>query len=246
MIPQDTNYNELSWAIDLIAHIKWIAARTNRPIKDAGGERTIGAEGGSLFPDVLLFGDKETARILQGWELKMPDTPIDNGRFRRNAEAKAIALGLDSFLLWNVSVARLYTRPPSTDRFTLAKEWPDLADIRARSSVLPNRARWQELAERITFELNDLFDTGSLEGRRFVDAYRSGGIISLILDNYGLVADALAHAARQDVILRSKLTVWWAKHRAEYAGTDSRNGPRPSRDRKLDWQTLVRAYSAGD
>ena len=218
MTSQDTHYNELSWAIDLIAHIKQIAAQTNRPIKDAGGERTIGAEGGSLFPDVLLFGDKETARILQGWELKMPDTSIDNSRFRRNAEVKARALGLDSFLLWNVSVARLYTRQPSADHFIVAKEWRDLADINARSSVLPNRHRWEMLAERLVNELNGLFDSGSLEGRRFVDAYRSGGITSLILDNYGLVADALTQAVSQDAILRSKLIIWWDKHRAEYAG----------------------------
>ena len=218
MTSQDTHYNELSWAIDLIAHIKQIAAQTNRPIKDAGGERTIGAEGGSLFPDVLLFGDKETARILQGWELKMPDTSIDNSRFRRNAEVKARALGLDSFLLWNVSVARLYMRHSSTDHFIVAKEWRDLADINARSSVLPNRQRWEMLAERLVNEMNSLFDSGSLEGRRFIDAYRSGGITSLILDNYGLVADALTQAASQDAILRSKLIIWWDKHRTEYAG----------------------------
>ena len=218
MTPPDTNYNEPAWAIDLIAHIKQIAARTNRPVKDAGGERTIGAEGGSLFPDVLLFGDRETARILQGWELKMPDTPIDDYPYRQNAEAKADALGLDSFLLWNVSIARLYARNSSEDGFSIAKEWLDLADIRTRSSVLPNRSRWEDLADEIIGYVNDLFDTGSLEGRQFIDAYRSGGITSLMLQNYGLVADALAHAAARDHILRSKMALWWARYRAEYTG----------------------------
>lgn len=96
-------YNERSWAIDLIGHLKHLATANNRSIKDAGGEQTVKAEGGSLFPDVLLFGDRATARILQGWELKMPDTGIDDFEFRDNAETKARALGLDSFLLWNVS-----------------------------------------------------------------------------------------------------------------------------------------------
>lgn len=59
-------YNERSWAIDLIGHLKHLAAPGNRSIKDAGGEQTIKTKGGNLFPDVLLFGDRMTARILQG------------------------------------------------------------------------------------------------------------------------------------------------------------------------------------
>ena len=102
------NYNERSWAIDLISHLKQLASQNHRSIKDAGGEQTVKAEGGSLFPDVLLFGDQSKARILQGWELKMPDTDIDDAKFRENAEIKAEAPGLDSFLLWNVSHAHLY------------------------------------------------------------------------------------------------------------------------------------------
>ncbi|MGC3973222.1 MAG: hypothetical protein QM771_02390 [Nitrospira sp.] len=87
-------YNERSWAIDLIGYIKGQVAQNNRSIKDAGGEQTIRADGGSLFPDVLLFGDRETARILQGWELKMPDTGIDDYEFRSNARQRPGPLAL--------------------------------------------------------------------------------------------------------------------------------------------------------
>ena len=41
-------------------HLKHLASQNNRSIKDAGGEQTVKAEGGSLFPDVLLFGDRAT------------------------------------------------------------------------------------------------------------------------------------------------------------------------------------------
>ena len=237
MTPTETHYNEPAWAIDLIAHIKTIAARTNRAVKDAGGERTIGAEGGSLFPDVLLFGDRETARIMQGWELKMPDTSIHDIHFRQNAEAKANALGLDSFLLWNVSIAHLYVRDSSEGGFLLVKEWSRLADIRTRSSVLPNRSRWEDLADEIIVHVNHLFDTGSLEGRQFIEAYRSGGITSLILQNHGLVADALTYAAARDHMLRSKMALWWARISRGIHRPDSRKGPRPGRNRELDRKT---------
>lgn len=209
-------YNERSWAIDLIGHIKNIVSQNNRSIKEAGGEQTIRAEGSSLFPDVLLFGDRETARILQGWELKMPDTGIDEFEFRNNAEIKANALGLDSFLLWNVSHAHLYVRNAS-NQFVLDHQWNDLADITTRTGVTANRRRWQDLATEIIGYLNDLFDRGSLEGRQFIEAYRSGGVTSLIMENAGEVTDALTTAARRDVKLRNEMTLWWNRYSPEYA-----------------------------
>jgi len=212
------NYNERSWAIDLIGHLKQLATRDNRSIKDAGGEQTIRAEGGSLFPDVLLFGDRATTRILQGWELKMPDTGIDDAEFRDNAETKARALGLDSFLLWNVSHAHLYVREAATDEFVRSQVWSDLADLTTRTGVVANRQRWEALAEAIFGYLNDLFDRGSLEGRQFIDAYRSGGVTALIMENAGQVAESLVEASRRDAQLRAEMTLWWDRYRAEYAG----------------------------
>ena len=211
-------YNERSWAIDLIGHLKHLATRDNRPIKDAGGEQTIKAEGGSLFPDVLLFGDRATARILQGWELKMPDTGIDDAEFRENAESKARALGLDSFLLWIVSHAHLYVRDDATDSFVRSHVWSDLADITTRPAVIRSRARWEALAEAIFGYLNDLFDRGTLQGRQFIDAYRSGGVTALIMENAGQVAEALVEASRRDATLRAEMILWWNRYRAEYAG----------------------------
>lgn len=214
------SYNERSWAIDLIGHIKSLATANNRSIKDAGGEQTIRVDGGSLFPDVLLFGDRETARILQGWELKMPDTSISDREFRENAEIKANALGLDSFLLWNVTQAHLYVRSRTTGIFERSQTWNALADITTRSTVLQNRARWESLATQIFNFLNDLFDRGELEGRPFVEAYRSGGVTSLILENSAEVKDAIVDAMRRNSTFRSNVIVWWNNYRAEYGGED--------------------------
>ena len=185
-------------------------------IKDAGGEQTISVEGGSLFPDVLLFGDRSTARILQGWELKMPDTRIDDQNFFGNAVSKAEALGLDSFVLWNVTHARLYTRNADSGQFVCLKQWPPLAHIADRTSVQRNRADWERLADAIISDLNVLFEDGSLEGRPFVDAYRTGGIQSLILANTENVAAALEEAALRDPSLRAEITFWWQRYKEEY------------------------------
>lgn len=210
-------YNERSWAIDLIANIKTLASQSNRSVRDAGGEQTINTEGGSLFPDLLLFGDRATTRILQGWELKMPDTSIHDTAFKHNAETKARALGLDSFLLWNVSYAKLYARDAESDTYKCVKEWDELSDITTRAAVPQNRKRWEALASNIIGHLNDLFDRGTLEGRRFIEAYRSGGVTALIMENAGDVMHALTDAANRDSILRNEITLWWERSRAEYA-----------------------------
>lgn len=211
-----TTYNERSWAIDLIGHLKHLAARDQRSIKDASGEQTIKAEGGSLFPDVLLFGDRSTTRILQGWELKMPDTGIDDVELFRNAEVKARALGLDSFLLWNVSHAHLYVYNATANAFVRSHVWSDLADITTRTAVMRNRVRWEAQAETIFSYLNDLFDRGTLEGRQFIEAYRSGGVTALIMESEGQVAEALVEASRRDVTLRAEMILWWNRYKMEY------------------------------
>jgi hypothetical protein len=71
----------------------------------------------------------------------MPDTQIDDSEFRDDAEAKANALGLDSFLLWNVTTARLLTRDQESGTFNIRREWNDLADINKRSAVMGSRPR---------------------------------------------------------------------------------------------------------
>lgn len=213
-------YNERSWAIDLIGHIQKTVAAQNRAIKGAGGEQTIHADEGNLFPDVLLFGDRSLALILQGWELKMPDTRIDDPDFRGNAARKAQALGLDSFLLWNVTHAQLYARQGEGGRYTCIRVWDDLAHIQSRDEVLANRELWQGLASRIIDDLNGLFDGGNLKGRRFVETYNSGAITDLIMENASSVQATLQEASRQDAQLRDEVALWWARHQSEYGGGD--------------------------
>ena len=93
--------NERSWAIDLISKINFIAQKNDLFIKKAGGETTISiSRGNKMFPDVILYGDAKQSIILQGWELKMPDVPIEDETFIKDAQRKAVALNLNSCLIW--------------------------------------------------------------------------------------------------------------------------------------------------
>ena len=104
------NYNERSWAIDVISEINIILQNKGWHFKSAGGESTIVNDKSSLFPDVLIFKDQSKDIILQGWELKMPDTQINDAELIGNAIKKARILQRDSFILWNVKSAVLYTK----------------------------------------------------------------------------------------------------------------------------------------
>lgn len=211
-------YNERSWAIDLIGHLKSIARTGQQSVRDVSGEQTIAVNGGSMFPDVLLFGDREAARILQGWELKLPDTSIDDAEFFNNAKEKAHSLGLDSFVLWNVTYARLYALKDS--EFVLHTEWDDLHDITTRADVQRHRTRWETLGATILQDVNALLASGDLEGRQFIEAYRSGGLTTLVLQNTQLVADAIKAEAKKGLELRSTITLWWNRNKQDYDGDD--------------------------
>ena len=92
------NYNERSWAIDVISEINLYLANKSWHVKSAGGENTIRNEKSSLFPDVLIFKDSAKKIILQGWELKMPDTPITDTELINNAKIKSEILHNNSFI----------------------------------------------------------------------------------------------------------------------------------------------------
>lgn len=212
-------YNERSWAIDLIGHLQSIAHAGHQSVRHVSGEQTISVDGGSMFPDVLLFGDRDAARILQGWELKLPDTSIDDVEFFDNASEKARSLGLDSFVLWNVRYARLYVLN-TYDVFVLHTEWDDLNDVRSRADVQRNRVRWQALGAEILQTVNALLASGNLIGRQFIDAYRSGGLTTLILQNTQSVSDAIKVEAQRSRELRSQISLWWSRNQQDYDGND--------------------------
>jgi len=213
-------YNEPAWRSDVISEINRLVRNAHCPIQRAGGEYSVTGGATALFPDILLFRDPGAAVILQGWELKFPDTNIDDPELLRKAQEKATRLGLDSFLVWNVAVAKLYRLRKDGAR-TLMSEWHGLRDIRRRADVKPAESRWKALLVEIIDDLNDRFARHSLRGRPFVAAYESTGLVALVERNRDDVARQLRRAQARSARLRHDMALWWRAVSGEFERTDT-------------------------
>ena len=208
--------NERSWVIDLISKINEFSSANNLSIKKAGGENTIRADGITMFPDILLYGDKEQSIILQGWEAKMPDVPIDDATFVADAQRKARALNLNSCVLWNFTYARLYVLNASTNKFELFKSWVDTDFIKSRADVQKYRSEWEELLTKIILELNQLFITGTIRESSIDEALSSNILSLLIARNKTIVATTLQNKTVSDARIEAYITNWWNNTKIEY------------------------------
>lgn len=208
--------NERSWAIDLIGKINEFAGRNDFMIKKAGGETTISSErGDTMFPDVLLYGDKEQTVILQGWEIKMPDVPIEDETFIRDAQRKADALKVDSCLIWNFTYAVLYARR-GRGAFRKVKQWNETSHIRTRKDVETFRADWERLLEKIVVLISGYFATGRFRHSSLRDVIPEASIAGIIRRDKDIVAEKLRDAAFRDAVAAAHIGSWWLGVRAEY------------------------------
>lgn len=208
--------NERSWAIDIISKINAIAATNDLIIKHAGGESTISTGRGSrMFPDVVLFGNKAENVILQGWELKMPDVPIEDETFVKDAQRKAIALNLNSCLIWNFTYAVLYIRGEKNN-FIKLKQWDATSHVRTRMDVEIYRADWERLLEEIILEINSYFVSGEFRNASLGNIISESAMVTLIQRNKDVIAESLKTASFRDAVMASYIDNWWIGVKSEY------------------------------
>lgn len=211
-------YNERSWAIDLIAHANQLLAGRRLEIKRAGGEHTVRDASGPLFPDVLLFGDRAGQAILQGWELKMPDTPVTDAELLGNAERKARGLGLNSFVVWNVDQAVLYVADEATASYEPEKNWTlPGGPAGERGRVADRRSDWEALAEAILQDVSHLFGAGILRDRTLVEAFSDRALIETFFESVPQVVEHFRDVARRDNRFEAEVDLWWSDVEKEYA-----------------------------
>lgn len=200
--------NERSYAIDLISLINDILNQNNLSIKKAGGERTILDRKNRMFPDLVLYSDSDRISIVQGWELKLPDTPITDETFIKDAQRKAIALGLNSCFIWNFTSGVLYTRD-STCSFSIKKQWNLTSNIKTRKDVQIYRKEWEVSIREIIIELNQFFQNGDILTANLGEIISDSVVSSIIKRNNNLVSSSLKDLAFTNARVGAFLTEWW-------------------------------------
>lgn len=231
--------NERSHAIDLISKINFIASKYNLLIKRAGGERTISTKNknhqmlikedeaiyGSrkqkiMFPDVILYGDNEKTQILQGWELKLPDTLITDVSFIKDAQRKALALGLNSCFIWNFTSGVLYKKN-ELNQFVIVKQWNNTSHIRSREDVERCRADWENEIQSIVIEINNFFSEGKLAGASLSEIISDNVLAALVYRNKECVANTLKEYAIKNMVVKAYVEQWWREIESEYVSDEN-------------------------
>ena len=214
-------YNERAWAIDLISEINRITSTGRRKIKRAGGEWGLSGKSKTpvLFPDVLLFGDPSQCAVLQGWELKMPDTPVTDSELLDNAKEKSQRLGLTSFLVWNGIDAVLHVK---SDRdWEILKGWR-CEGIASRDDVQKNQEAWRSVLKTILEDINDYFEEGKLSSEKPLPAQLNAVVESLLAEWASTLADHFIDEGQRSLKIRTAISSWWRGAGPEHGLAGSR------------------------
>lgn len=210
------NKNERSWAIELISQINSIVDNHDLVIKRAGGESTISVGTRKrMFPDVILYKDRQLNTIIQGWELKMPDVPINDEIFVNDAQRKARALGLTSCVIWNFTFARFYVLNNQSDTFEVVKEWEN-SNIVSRNDVAKYRCDWESTLQNLVITVNDYLVHNNIKTISIGEVISQNAIDILINENKILVANFIKQEAIKNTVISAEIAAWWENVKQEY------------------------------
>ncbi|RIV51353.1 SAM-dependent DNA methyltransferase [Flagellimonas taeanensis] len=166
-------YNERAWSGQIISWIKQAINNGTTLFQDATNDEGLKvASGRTKFPDVLLFIDKVSGIVFNGWELKFPDTEADDTEMLENALEKAERLKSDSFVTWNGAEAIIWKI--KDDDYSISgleklKVYPkekgimnrnDLAD---RNNYIKHESKLQNRLIEILHDLGQLYQDGKLK-----------------------------------------------------------------------------------
>lgn len=212
--------NERSWAIDIISYLNSILSSSDLKIKNVGGEATI-SQGKTcrMFPDVILYGDKDKTQILQGWELKMPDVDIGNEVFIKDAQRKANSLNLTSCFIWNFTYGVLYIKQKD-DTFKKEKEWNETSFIKTRDDVKKYSKEWHILLKNIFISINEYLLKGNYKTSSIGKTISEYTVPHLIVNHIPSVSDKLKEVSFKNQIMKAELEKWWKDIKCEYEEED--------------------------
>lgn len=230
--------NERSWAIVIISEIKVMLNGLGLKIKSAGVESTLSVNKKSMFPDVLLYEDEAQTKILQGWELKMPDVLITDEALIADATRKAKALGLNSFVIWNFTYGKLYVENENGN-FEEAKVWSGTKHITSREDVMTYKAEWLPIIKEIVMTVNEYLVNGIIETSSIVNTVSEGLMTELIQRNKELVAENITIESSKNMQMESRLKVWWNAFHEEYDKDENNMYSAYAKSVLLNWTNRI-------
>lgn len=173
MAKPEIKRNERDWAGQLISWIKSAIDRKTTIFQDATNDTGVKMKSGrTKFPDILLFIDKTSGVIFNGWELKFPDTAVDDTIMLENALEKAHKLHSDSFVTWNGAEAIIWhinDEEYTLDGLSKLKVYPKVSTINSREDLADpvkfaqHEPLLKERTEEILHDLDSLYHKGALK-----------------------------------------------------------------------------------
>ena len=210
--------NERDWAGQLVSWIKSAIANGATVFQDVSNDTGVQMESGrTKFPDILLFTDKISGIVFNGWELKFPDTAVDDAAMLDNALEKAKKLQSDSFVTWNGTQAVIWKI--NTDDYTIEtlakiKEYPAERSISARSDLADpqkfaqNEATLRQRTNDLLHDLGQLYLNGMLKPAINV----TGNIIDAVRQASNIIVpqfqQAIVTLKGSNAVFRNEFNKW--------------------------------------
>lgn len=210
--------NERAWAGQIIS---WIKQSINDGItifQDATNDEGLKvASGKTKFPDVLLFTDKISGIVFNGWELKFPDTPADNTEMLENALEKAELLQSNSFVTWNGTEAIIWKI--NDNNYSLLgleklKVYPKEKDIIKRNDLADrnnynkHEAKLQKRLNEILHDLGQLYKNGELKNAINISSNIVEAVIQTALHFIPQLKNEINELKGDDKTFRTEFNQW--------------------------------------
>lgn len=220
MAKLDIKRNERDWAGQLISWIKSSIDRKTTVFQDATNDTGVKMKSGrTKFPDILLFIDKTSGVIFNGWELKFPDTAVDDAVMLENALEKAQKLHSDSFVTWNGAEAIIWhinDEEYTLDNLSKLKVYPKVSTINSREDLADpvKFAQHEPLlkarTEEILHDLDSLFRNGALKpaldiSKNIISAVREASAIIIPQFQEAIILEKGSNRAFRDEFNKWKI-----------------------------------------
>lgn len=220
MAKLDVKRNERDWAGQLISWIKSAIDKKTTVFQDATNDTGIKMKSGrTKFPDILLFVDKTSGVIFNGWELKFPDTAVDDTVMLENALEKAHKLHSDSFVTWNGAEAIIWhidDEEYTLDSLSKLKVYPKVSTINSRED-LADPAKFaqhepllKERTEEILHDLDSLYHNETLKpaldiSKNIISAVREASTIIIPQFQEAIIQEKGSNRAFRDEFNKWKI-----------------------------------------